>query len=183
MIGRSANHLSMEFIMRNVILITLLLSAIICGESSCKVYSFTGANIPTDIHNFSVELFQNRANNGPASLAQVITDKVKAKFQTEANLKQVANDGDLQLKGVITGYTITSDAPVSGTTSGLTKLTITVQVDFVNTKNDKDKWSETFSRFSQFSSSTNLNSVEDQLVNDIGNQLMDDIFQKALVKW
>lgn len=163
--------------------ILFMLTTVICGQSSCKVYSFTGANIPPDIHNFSVELFQNRANNGPASLAQIITDKVKAKFQTEANLKQVSTDGDLQFKGAITGYTITSDAPVSGATSGLSKLTITVQVDFVNTKNDKDKWSESFSRFAQYSSSVNLTSVEDQLVNDIGNQLMDDIFQKALVKW
>ena len=169
--------------MKKTICILLMFTTLICGAPSCKEYSFTGANIPTDIHNFSVELFQNRANNGPASLPQVITDKVKAKFQGEANLKQVAYDGDLQLKGAITGYTITSDAPVSGATSGLTKLTITLQVDFVNTKNDKDKWSETFSRYSQFSSSTNLTTVEDQLINDIGNQLMDDIFQKALVKW
>ena len=169
--------------MKKSITIILLLTAIICGEPSCKVYSFTGASIPADIHNFSVELFQNRANNGPASLAQVITDKLKAKFQTEANLKQVANDGDLQFKGAITGYAITSDAPVSGATSGLAKLTITVQVDFVNTKNDKDKWSETFTKFAQYSSSVNLPTVEDQLVNDIGNQLMDEIFQKALVKW
>jgi hypothetical protein len=163
--------------------IFFMFSVIVCSISSCKVYSFTGANIPTDIHNFSVELLQNRANNGPASLSQVMTDKIKAKFQTEANLKQVSNDGDLQLKGAITGYAFTSDAPVAGATSGLNKLTITVQIDFVNTKNDKDKWSETFSRFAQYSSSTNITSIEDQLVNDIGNQLMDDIFQKALVKW
>ena len=169
--------------MKKSILILFILSCIITGEPACKVYSFTGANIPADIHNFSVELFQNRANNGPASLAQIMTDKVKAKFQTEANLKQVSTDGDLQIKGAITGYAFTSDAPVAGATSGLNKLTITLQVDYVNTKNDKDKWSETFTRYSQYSSSTNITSVEDQLVNDIGNQLMDDIFQKALVKW
>jgi hypothetical protein len=169
--------------MKKIISITLIFAALICSQSSCKVYSFTGANIPTDIHNFSVDLLQNRANNGPASLAQVMTDKLKAKFQTEANLKQVASDGDLQFKGAITTYTITSDAPVSGASSGLTKLTITLQIDFLNSKNDKDKWTESFTRFSQFSSSINLTTIEDQLVNDIGNQLMDDVFQKALVKW
>ena len=169
--------------MNRIFVIVLLLSTLVCGESSCKVYSFTGANIPTDIHTFSVELFQNRANNGPASLPQVITDMVKAKFQSEANLKQVSTDGDLLLKGSITGYSYTSDAPVAGATSGLNKLTITVHVDFVNTKNDKDKWSESFSRFAQYSSSVNITSVENQLITDIGNQLMDEIFQKALVKW
>jgi hypothetical protein len=169
--------------MKQSIVIILMFAVLVGGESSCKVYSFTGANIPTDIHTFSVELFQNRANNGPASLPQVITDQIKAKFQAEANLKQVSSDGDLLLKGAITGYTYTSDAPVAGATSGLNKLTITLQVDFVNTKNDKDKWSESFSRYAQYSSSTNVSTVENQLITDIGNQLMDDIFQKALVKW
>lgn len=170
-------------VMKKSVFVILMFSVLVCGQSSCKVYSFTGANIPADIHTFSVELFQNRANNGPASLSQVITDMVKAKFQTEANLKQVSTDGDLLFKGAITGYTYTSDAPVSGATSGLNKLTITMQVDFVNTRNDKDKWSESFSRYAQYSSSTNITTVENQLITDIGNQLMDDIFQKALVKW
>lgn len=150
---------------------------------SCKVYSFTGANIPADIRSFSVDLFQNRANNGPASLPQSITDMIKTTITTEANLKQVTADGDLQFSGAITGYTFTSDAPIAGATSGLTRLTITLQVNFVNTKDEKDKWTESFSRYSQFSSSVNVTSVENALITDIGNQLMDDIFQKALVKW
>lgn len=164
----------------------LLLPLLFCGMlglSDCKVYSFTGANIPADIHSFSVELFQNRANNGPASLQQTITDMIKLKFQTEANLKQATSNGDLQFKGAITGYTFTSNAPIAGATSGLNRLTITIQVDFINTKNEKDKWTETFSRYSQYSSSINITSIENQLITDIGNQLMDDIFQKALVKW
>ena len=156
---------------------------LLLSNSGCKVYSFTGANIPLDIHTFSVELFQNRSNNGPASLPQTITDKIKQKFQTEANLKQVATDGDLEFKGSITGFTYTSEAPVAGATSGLNKLTITIQVDFVNNKNEKDKWTETFSRYAQYSAGLNVVSVEDQLITEITSQLMDDIFQKALVKW
>ncbi|MDB5284696.1 MAG: hypothetical protein JWO06_3771 [Bacteroidota bacterium] len=156
---------------------------VLLNVPSCKIYSFTGANISADIHTFSMELFQNRANNGPASLSQAFTDKLKLKLQTEANLKQVTNDGDLQFKGAITGYTFSSDAPVAGATSGLNKLTINVQVEFLNTKNEKDKWSESFSRYAQYSSTVNLSSVEDGLISDINNQLVDDIFQRALVKW
>jgi len=145
--------------------------------SGCKIYSFTGASVSSDIKNFSVELFQNRANNGPASLPQTFTDRLKLKFQTEANLRQVANEGDLQFKGSIVGYTYTNEAPIAGATSGLNKLTITVQVDFVNTTDEKDKWSETFSRYAQFSSNEDIQSVEDQLIATINNQLVDDIFQ------
>ncbi len=151
--------------------------------SGCKVYSFTGASIPADIKSFSVELFQNQANNGPASLAQQFTDKLKLKFQTEANLRMVSTEGDLQLHGTITGYTYTSEAPIAGATSGLNKLTITVNVDYTNTKDEKDKWTQSFSRYAQFSSSEDISSVEDKLINEINTQLVDDIFQKALVKW
>lgn len=158
-------------------------SAIVFGLNSCKVYSFTGASVPSDIHSFTVELFQNRANNGPASLPQSFTDKLKLKFQTEANLKQASFDGDLQFRGAITGYAITSDAAVANTTSALLRLTITVQVDFVNTKNEKDKWTENFSRFVQVPSNEDISTVEDRLIEEINKQLVDDIFQKALVKW
>lgn len=161
-----------------------LLFVVYCSIlTSCKVYSFSGANIPADIHTVSVELFQNRAGNGPVTISQAFTDKLKFKMQTEANLKQVINEGDLQFSGSITGYTITSDAPVAGATSGLNKLTITVQVHFVNSKDEKDKWDQTFSRYAQYSASDDLSTVEDRLIGEINTQLVDDIFQKALVKW
>jgi hypothetical protein len=164
-------------------MLCLAASAVCMFLSGCKVYSFTGASLPADIKSFSIELFQNRANNGPASLSQVFTDRLKLKFQTEANLRQVPYEGDLKFKGAIVGFTYTNEAPVAGATSGLNKLTITVQVDYNNTKNEKDHWTETFSRYAQFNATENPQSVEDRLITEINNQLADDIFQKAFVKW
>lgn len=163
----------------------VLFAMVLMAIQGCKVYSFNGANIPADIKSFTVDLFQNRANNGPASLPQTFTDRLKLKFQTEANLRQVNNDGDLHFSGTITGFTYTNEAPLAGTTSGLNKLTISVQVEYQNTKDpeEKDKWTETFTRYAQFSSSENITSVEDRLIEEINRQLVDDIFQKALVKW
>lgn len=160
-----------------------IIAGICIAFGGCKVYSFSGASIPPDIRTFSVEMFQNRANNGPASLPQLFTDKLKYKFQTEGNLKLVSGEGDLQFRGSIIGYNFTSDAPIAGATSGLNKLTITVQVEFVNTKSEKDRWTESFPRFAQYSATENIISIEDQLINSINTQLVDDIFQKALVKW
>ncbi len=167
----------------NVLVCSLLFALCSLLFDSCKVYSFTGASVPADIHTVSVELFQNRASNGPASLSQAFTDKLKFKMQTEANLRQVASEGDLQFSGAITGYAYTSDAPVANATSGLNKLTISVQVHFVNAKDEKDKWDQNFSRYAQYSSSDDIQTVEDRLINEINIQLVDDIFQKALVKW
>ncbi|MCS6933643.1 MAG: LPS assembly lipoprotein LptE [Chitinophagales bacterium] len=150
---------------------------------SCKVYSFTGANIPPDIKTFSVELFQITANNGPAIYPQQFTDRLKLKFQTEANLRMVARDGDLQFKGTITEFSYTSEAPVAGATSGLNKLTVRVQVEFINTKNEKDNFNKAYTRFVQFPAGENIPQIESRLLDEINRQLVDDIFQDALVKW
>ncbi len=164
-------------------LLGLLLCALILSQESCKVYSFSGASIPADVKNFSVELFANRANNGPPALSQQFTDQLKNKFQTEANLRLVSTGGDLQFKGTITGYTITSESAIAGTTSGLNRLTINVEVEFLNTKDEKDVWTQSFSRYAQVSSSENIVAVENQLIFEINRQIVDDVFQKALVKW
>ena len=40
-----------------------------------------------------------------------------------------------------------------------------------------------FNRFADFSATQTLQSVEQKLIEDIGNQLADDIFNKAFVNW
>ncbi|MBK7148746.1 MAG: LptE family protein [Bacteroidetes bacterium] len=164
-------------------LMILFCGAMIGSQTGCKVYSFSGASIPPDVKNFSVELFANRANNGPPALSQQFTDQLKNKFQTEANLRLVSSGGDLQFRGTITGYTINSESAIAGTTSGLNRLTVNVEVEYVNTKDEKDTWTQTFSRYAQVSSSENIVAVENQLIFEINRQIVDDIFQKALVKW
>ena len=63
------------------------------------------------------------------------------------------------------------------------RLTIAVQITFKNRLNEKADFSQTFTRFSDFSATQMLQSVEAALIEDIGNQLADDIFNKAFVNW
>lgn len=164
-------------------ILTLLLIAI--ALSGCKVYSFTGASVPADVKTVTVETIRNLAANGPVSLNQTLTDKLKQKFVTEASLTQVNTDGDLIFKGSITSYTFSSQAPTAQVQSGVNRLTITLQMTYINKKYPKDSWKtpETFSRFADVPGTSNLNDVQDQLIADISKQLIDDIFNKALVKW
>lgn len=163
-------------------MLMLLISAI---GTSCKVYSFTGASLPADVKTVTIEQFRNNASNGPALLNQTITDALKSKLITEANLRQVTYDGDLVFKGSITGYTYTAQAPTAQVQSGVNRLTITILVSYENKKYPKESWKEpvTFSRYSDANGSQNLADVEPALINDIIKQLMDDIFNKAFVKW
>jgi len=149
----------------------------------CKIYSFSGANVPADIKTEQIDLFQNRSGNGPALLSQTFTDKLKNKFIVEANLKQVTTNGDLHFKGYISGFVYANQAPTAGVSSSLNRLTITVQVDFQNNKDEKDKWQQSFTRFAEVPSTEDLFSIENRLIEEINKQLVDDIFVKALVKW
>jgi hypothetical protein len=165
--------------------ICILLFLLSIGLSGCKVYSFTGASVPADVKTVTIEQIRNLASNGPASLNQTIMDKLKQKFVNEASLTQAASDGDLIFKGSVSSYTFSPQAPTAQVQSGVNRLTITLSITFINQKYPKESWKtpETFSRYADVPGSTNLNDVQDRLIEEISKQLIDDIFNKALVKW
>jgi hypothetical protein len=114
-----------------------------------------------------------------------MTDRLKTKFVSEASLRQVSSEGDLVFRGSITGYSFTSQAPTPQVQSGVNRLSITIQVTFVNNKYPKETWKqpETFTRYADVPGNQNLQDVESQLNEEIVKQLVDDVFNKAMVKW
>lgn len=171
--------------MRTVLTYLVILSVLVTGASSCGAgkYSFTGASIPADVKTFSVELFQNQTPNGPTYLPKNFTEKLIQKIQQEGNLRYVAQDGDLTFKGSIVGYTFANQAPVAGTTTAINQLTIQVNIAYVNNKDETDKWEQVFTKYDQVSATENLTTAEPRLIENISTLLVDDIFQKAFIKW
>lgn len=162
------------------ITLILLLTIVI----SCKVnYSFTGASIAEDVKTVSVKTFQSYAPLANANLTQSFTEALKDVFISQTNLDLVTRDGDLRFEGAITGYTISSVAIQGNETAALNRLTITVKVKFTNTKDDKQDFETSFSRFADYESSQNIASIEDELIADINDQLTQDIFNKAVSNW
>lgn len=160
----------------------LILSGLIyLTNTACGIYSFTGAS--TNAKTISIQLFSSKAQNAPIKASQLFTEALKSKFTNEGNLKLVNNDGDLQFSGYIASYTLQSKAPQAGQTSGLVQITLVVHVDFINKLDDKDKWNLEFSRYAVYDATQNLSSIEDAKLSEINNQLVEDIFNKALVKW
>jgi hypothetical protein len=163
-----------------LILVSILLSV---SLAACKVYSFTGANLSPDVKSVTIDLLDNRASSAPASYAQIFTEKLKLKMVTEANLKQVNTDGDLHFSGYVTSYTVAALAPTAQVQTGVNRLSITVHIDFANATDEKDKWGQDFTRYAEYPATELLSNRESQLIEEINKQLVDDIFNKALVKW
>jgi outer membrane lipopolysaccharide assembly protein LptE/RlpB len=152
--------------------------------TSCKVnYSFSGASVSPDIKTVSIQTFRNNASLAKPTLNQSLTESLKDIFTSQTSLGIVSRDGDLNFEGEITNYVTAPVAIQSNDQAARTRLTITVNVRFTNAKDEKQKFETTFSRYADFPSTQTLATVEDELIRQINEQLVQDIFNKAMINW
>lgn len=156
--------------------------------SSCGIYSFTGASISPDIKTYSVANLVDRSGAGPPTLSQLMSEKLRDYIQTNTSLSGVRSGGDIQYEGSITGYTLTplaaqASQPGQPDVAAQTRLTITVQIKFINTKDADGNVDQSYSFYADFPQTTPLQTVQNQLIETISDQLMLDIFNKTLANW
>ncbi|MFD1258504.1 LPS assembly lipoprotein LptE [Mucilaginibacter terrae] len=155
--------------------------------SSCSV-TLNGASIPPDMKTINVAFFENTAPLVVNTLSTSFTEALKDRIRSQTRLGIVRGEADATIEGTITGYSI---APVSiqatnNTTAPIataTRLTITVNVKYVNNKDKKlsPDFEQSFSRYIDFTG--DLNSREQDLIRIINQQLTEDIFNKAFANW
>lgn len=152
--------------------------------SSCKVnYSFSGASVSPDVKTVSIQYFKNNASLAPPTLSQSLTEGLKDIFTSQTSLGIISRDGDLNFEGEVTNYIATPVALQANDLAALNRLTITVAVRFTNAKDEKQKFETSFSRYADFSSSQTLETVQEDLIRQINEQLVQDIFNKAMINW
>jgi len=150
---------------------------------SCGIYSFNGASIPKNAKTVSVDYFINSAPTKQPTLSQVLSEKLKDFFTTQTNLIIAQNNGDLNFKGEIIKYEIKPIAIQSNETAGQNRLTISIKVDFKNSYDNEFDFEHTFSRYRDYESSQNFSEIESLLIEEISTELIEDIFNKAIVNW
>jgi hypothetical protein len=152
--------------------------------SGCKIhYGFNGASIPQEAKTVSVQYFQNNASFAPPTFSQTFTEALKDKMSSQTRLGLVKTGGDLNFEGSITGYNTSPVALQSSDQAAMNRLTISVNVKYSCSFDEKKNFEQSFSRFSDFGGSKSLNEVEDELIKEIDDQLVQDIFNRALNDW
>lgn len=147
-------------------------------------YSFRGISIDyATVKSYYVEQFTNNALNAQPALAQRLAEDLKEKIRTESRLVLNDENPDIEFKGAIVRYDVTSEAPQPGETTALNRLTITTAIEYINNQDESKGWKKNFSFFFDFPSSQDLASVEDDAVTTISNQMMEDIFNAAFTDW
>lgn len=162
------------------LLITFCGLVLILGLKGCA-YSFTGASVDADVKTVSVAVFQNNASQVVPTLSQNFTEALRDKFITQTNLKLAQRAADLQFSGAIVDYAVTP-LTIQGDQAAQTRLTLTLNVQYVNLKHPEKGWDETFSNFVDFPKES-WPSKEGELVTEVQGKLVQDIFNKALANW
>ena len=164
-----------------------MLFAIMVISNGCGVYSFTGTTITAET--ISIEPFYNDASSGPADLAVSFTNQLRDYFQQNTSLAQVTSDGELQMDGSVVSYRLTPVAPSAAAdastrdTADLTRLTIAVKVNYINLENEDFNFSRSFSQYADFENEIGLTAVEGQLIQEIYDQIILDIFNASVANW
>ena len=162
------------------IAVLVLALALVC--QGCGIYTFSGASIPAEAKTVSVAYFPNHAQLVNPLLSNNLTNALRDAMTNQTTLDVIESGGDLAFEGEITDYR-TAPVAISGQTAAMNRLTVTVKVRFSNRIDDTKDFEQTFSRYEDYPSNQDLNAVQESLTATIVDQLVEDIFNKALVNW
>ena len=159
--------------------------AILCNSCGYKVtYNLSGGSIPPEAKTFSVAYFPNNAPMVAPTLSNALTEGLRDKFSRQTRLQQVDEGGDFAFEGEIVNYTSTTSSVSSGDYALQHRLTITVRVNFQNAVDQTQSFNnKSFSSYADYDSSQLLIDVQDQLIEEIVEDLVNDIYMAAAGNW
>lgn len=162
----------------------LILAALTLSVCSCGIYSFSGTSIQPDVNTITIGYFEYRAMKVNPSLSNELTEAIRTRFRRMTRLEQVDTDGDLEITGEVTGYTVAASAVAAGDVASKNRLTITVKVSFTNRKYPEDNFEDkNFSGYADYDSTLSLDAVEAGLTTEIVDKLVEDIFNATVAQW
>jgi len=165
--------------------LSFLILLLLCLLSQSCTVSFINAGIDYSVlKSFSIEQFDVKAANAPPESGQNFSEKLKDKVLTNTRLAFSNENGDIQFTGYVSAYQVKSLAPQGDQTVAFQQLNITVNVQYTDQKSETDNnWQQSFSRFANFSSDQDLSTVEEALIEEIYDQILNDVFNKAFSGW
>jgi outer membrane lipopolysaccharide assembly protein LptE/RlpB len=108
---------------------------------------------------------------------------MKDMFTRNTRLQLVNQNGDMEIEGEIVGYELTPLAVQEDAFASETRLTMTVRMRFRNNKTDAPEIEERISANRTFSSNTVFDNVQDQLMGELIEEIVDQIFNATMANW
>lgn len=159
---------------------------LVIGFALVSCYRFKGISIPPEVNTFYVGSFQNKASNAPAGMETEFTDELILKVNSNSKLEFDEFNPHIEFNGYISRFSVSAVAPQQSNdqaTTAFNRLTIAVKVEYINNLDEEDNWDQSFSFFDDFESTTDLSSVQDELIERIFDQILEDLFNKSFTNW
>lgn len=154
--------------------------------TSCKIQLGLAPITSIDynkVKTISIAEFQNQSEYVYAPLAIQFNQELKDMFIQQTRLQLVNSGGDLQIDGEITGYNQYNQGVDASGYSSEVKLTLTVNVRYVNNTNHEEDFEQQFSAFQTYESTQLLTAVQDQLIPLMIEDITEQIFNSTVANW
>ena len=161
-----------------------VLSVAVCIMAACTVsYKFNGASINYDkVKTISFENFPNRS-------AAFVWGPMESMFNTALQDIYMQNSLEQVRQGEIWNCQVRLQTTMliircgSDGYSTMAELRMTVNVRFVNNTNHAEDFEQQFSASREYNASQQLSSVQEDLVNQMIDEIVEQIFNATVANW
>lgn len=165
----------------------LLASAVLLAvlTAACSVsYKFNGASIDySKTKTITIADFPNRASYVWGPMAPMFNNQLKDEFANHTKLTQVKRGGDLKIEGEITQYSQRNKSVSADGHSAQTELTMTVNVRFTNNVKHEEDFERQFTASQSYENTQSLSAVQEELVTQMIEDIVDQIFNATVANW
>lgn len=171
--------------MRHFIYAMAMAVVVLAGVTACSVsYKFNGASIDYNkTKTIQIADFPIRSSYVWGPMASIFNNQLKDEFASHTKLIQVKRNGDLKIEGEITQYTQQNKSVSAEGYSAQTELSMTVNVRFTNNANHKEDFERQFTARSTYETTQSLNSVQEELVTQMCEEITEQIFNATVANW
>ncbi len=166
-------------VLKHSFLISLL--ALVVG---CGAYSFTGISLSAETKTFQVNYFQNTSALIEPGIERDFKLALEDLILNQTNLSLVKSNGDILYEGEIVEYRISPTTATASNTAAQNRLTIGINVRFVNENDEEADFEKRFSFFFDFAGSAQLvGSQKTTAIEEIFERITQDVVNASLANW
>lgn len=172
--------------MEKKIIVPIAMVAVVLLMASCSIqYGFkTPSTIDySKVKTITLSNFTNNAALVYAPMATMFNNQLQDVFTQQTKLQQVRRNGDLQIEGEISNYALSQLSVGENALAQQTRLDMSVHVIFTNRINPEEDFDKTFSANRTFDNTNSLNDVQEDLVKEMVEELVDDIYNATVANW
>ena len=166
-------------------LIYIIMCVITLAVVSCSVsYKFNMLSIDyTKVKTIQIADFPIRSSYVWGPMGPMFNNKLKEQYADHTKLSQVKRNGDLKIEGEITNYSQRNKSVSAEGYSAQTELSITVNVRFTNNTNHQEDFEQQFTATASYETTQSLAAVQEQLVTEMIEDIVDQIFNATVANW